>query len=113
MRKFIFLSIYYGLLRYFPASSTRIGTWVRPLRSWCCQPLFKKAGKGINVEKGAFFGTGGSVTIGNRSGLGVDCRLYGPVSIGDDVMMGPEVVILTANHSFDRLDIPMIEEGMS
>ncbi len=26
-------------------------------------------------------------------------------------MMGPDVVILTQNHKFDRLDIPMLEQG--
>lgn len=112
MQKLFFLSLYYGFIRYLPASSSRVGVWARPLRAWCCRPLFKKAGKDINVEKGAFFGTGSSITIGSRSGIGVDCRIYGPVSIGNDVMMGPDVVILTANHAFDRVDVPMIEQGM-
>ncbi len=26
-------------------------------------------------------------------------------------MMGPDVVILTQNHKFDRLDIPMLDQG--
>ena len=28
-------------------------------------------------------------------------------------MMGPEVQIYTRNHIFDRLDIPMIKQGLS
>ncbi len=31
--------------------------------------------------------------------------------IGNNVMMAPDVVILTQNHKFDRRDIPMIEQG--
>jgi maltose O-acetyltransferase len=33
------------------------------------------------------------------------------VKSGNDVMMGPEVIILTQNHKFDRLDIPMWKQG--
>ena len=37
--------------------------------------------------------------------------IIGPVMIGKDVMMASEVIILTANHTFDRLDIPMRLQG--
>ena len=32
--------------------------------------------------------------------------------IGDDVMMGPNYIIYTRNHSFNRTDIPMNKQGM-
>lgn len=67
-------------------------------------------GKGVNVEHGASFGFR-KVSLGDRSGLGVDCRLYGPVDIGSDVMMGRDVVIVALNHAFDKLDIPMRDQG--
>ena len=41
----------------------------------------------------------------------MDCSVHGPLIIGNDVMMGPEVVILTYSHKFDRLDIPMNDQG--
>jgi len=31
----------------------------------------------------------------------------GPLKIGNDVMIGPDVMIFTQNHRHDRLDIPM------
>ena len=37
----------------------------------------------------------------------------GSVTIGDHVMMGPECVLLSHNHRFDRLDIPMCQQGFS
>ncbi|NLK11099.1 MAG: maltose O-acetyltransferase [Staphylococcus equorum] len=33
------------------------------------------------------------------------------VVIGENVMMGPYCYIYTTNHAFDRIDIPMIEQG--
>ena len=49
--------------------------------------------------------------IGDRSGIGVKCEAHGPITIGHDVMMGPEVVIYTGNHRHDRVDIPMMDQG--
>ena len=37
--------------------------------------------------------------------------MYGPVTIGNDVMMGPEMVIYTSGHKTDRIDIPMRLQG--
>jgi maltose O-acetyltransferase len=72
-----------------------------------CRCLFKNCGKDINIEKGAYFSDGSQITIGDHSGIGVNCYLYGEIRIGNDVMMGPEVIVLTINHQFDRLDVPM------
>jgi maltose O-acetyltransferase len=33
------------------------------------------------------------------------------LKIGDDVMMGPDVVILSSSHDHDRTDIPMRFQG--
>lgn len=51
------------------------------------------------------------VSIGNNSGIGINARLRWSVAIGDNVMMGPDVVILTKNHEIAYPDIPMIEQG--
>lgn len=66
-------------------------------------------GKNVNIERNAFFTPG--LTLGDRSGIGIDCEVYGPVTIGKNVMMGPEVVIYTSGHRFDRTDIPMMDQG--
>lgn len=67
------------------------------------------AGTNINVEKGAEFSD--LIQIGDNSSIGLNCKLSGKVIIGNNVMMGPEVYIYTKNHSYERLDIPMCEQG--
>jgi maltose O-acetyltransferase len=81
------------------------------LRRCITKALFRRAGRNINIEKGAYFGDGSQIEIGDNSGIGVNCRACGPIKIGDNVMMGPEVIILTINHKYDRLDVPMLEQG--
>ena len=107
------LFLYYGMLRHLPASNARSTKWVRVLRRLVCAPLFNSAGANINIERGASFGTGKNLQIGNNSGLGVNCRIIGQVAIGDDVMMGPDVLFLTTAHRFDRVDLPMIRQGLA
>jgi maltose O-acetyltransferase len=83
------------------------GFGAKHIRGFLCRGIFKSAGKNINIEHGAYFGSGRDIEIGNNSGLGFNCRVYGPLKIGNDVMMGPDVMIFTQNHKTERLDIPM------
>ena len=68
-----------------------------------------RCGNAVNIERNAFFTPG--LLLGDKSGVGINCEVYGPVTIGRNVMMGPEVVIYTSGHKFDRTDIPMMEQG--
>lgn len=109
--KYICLTLYYSLAQFLPASTNSYFKWCRSIRKFCVKRCFDYCGKEVNVEKGASFGTGRGIRIGDRSGVGVNCSIHGPLTIGDDVMMGPEVVILTNSHKFDRVDITMNKQG--
>jgi maltose O-acetyltransferase len=104
-------SLYTGALRWLPASTSPGGRLWRAARRAVASPLLASAGRDINIEHGADFGSGRQLHLGSRSGLGINARIRGPVSIGDDVMMGPDVVILTANHEFAVTSEPMIDQG--
>ena len=68
-------------------------------------------GSDVNIEQCAHFGSGMQLSIGDHSGLGINCRINGPVHIGNHVMMGPDVMIIARNHNFDRTDVPMCQQG--
>lgn len=113
-RKFIALVIYYGLCRYLPSSTFLIGGKVfKWLRYICCKNIFLFCGVNVNIERMAFFGSGLKLSIGDNSGLGINCLVPSDTVIGKNVMMGPNVYILAANHQFDRIDVPMCEQGHS
>jgi maltose O-acetyltransferase len=38
-------------------------------------------------------------------------KIYGECHIGDDVMMGTDVTVITRNHKHERTDIPMRLQG--
>lgn len=83
------------------------------VRTFWARRILKYAGKGINIEKGAYFN--GQCSLGDRSGIGHNCELHAAggaeIIIGKYVNMGPEVVIYTQNHSTRRTDIIMQNQG--
>jgi acetyltransferase-like isoleucine patch superfamily enzyme len=56
-------------------------------------------------------GTG--ITIGHRTGINARAYLggQGGITIGNDVIMGPNVQIFSENHNFDKLGIPIKDQG--
>lgn len=113
MLRFLCLVLYYGFARHLPPSTWPGGAIYKSVRYAICRHLFASCGKDVNVESGAFFHSGRQISIGDHSGIGIKAELNGPVQIGRDVMMGPNVKIYTQNHRFDRTDIPMRLQGFT
>lgn len=83
----------------------------KKIRGFFSKKIVAYQGEHINIEKKAAFTP--ELKIGDWSGIGVNCEVNGPVTIGKYVMMGPEVVIYTSGHNFERTDIPMQQQGSS
>ncbi|BDU75913.1 acyltransferase [Mesoterricola sediminis] len=103
--------LYYAFARHLPGSARAYAFGAGALRRFLARFLLDGVGAGANIEHGADFGSGRGIRVGKRSGIGVNCRVGGPLDIGDDVMMAPGVVILTQNHRFDDLTVPMLDQG--
>ena len=101
--------LYYSFARYLPKSTMPIlGKISKRFRVWCCKHIFDKCGKEGNVEKGAYFGNGRGIVLGNFVGLGKNFTIHNCIlTVGDYLMMGEDVMILGGGHCFDRTDIPM------
>ena len=106
-RQLFFLCLYYGIARYFPSVGGK------RFRRFCCKHIFKKCGCNVNIERMANFGIGLDIEIGDNSGIGINAYIPSNTIIGKNVMMGPNCYILSMNHAFSRIDIPMIEQGYS
>ena len=65
----------------------------------------------MNIEHGASFGSGLNIIIGDNSGLGINSNI-GSVKIGNNVMMGRDVIIMSTSHIFNDCSIPMILQGV-
>jgi maltose O-acetyltransferase len=111
IESFIRLALYYALFRHLPDSTVPGGRIWRKLRFIVCRRLFAECGQNVNIERGVFFGTGETISIGRNSGIGANGFVSRGTRIGNYVMIGPDVLILNQNHSSRRTDVPMSEQG--
>lgn len=109
--KTVCLTLYYGLFRHLPPSFSKGGRIWSRLRYWSCRHVFEYCGENVNIEKGAYFGRGEHLRIGDNSGLGINCVIPDGAIIGKDVMMGPNCYVHSLNHVFESVDIPMRQQG--
>lgn len=110
MHKLFFLAIYFLFAKYLPKSNARIvGKACKSIRRCIAKRFVLYCGRNVNFQQGAIFSS--RLKIGDNSSLGVNSVVQGPVTIGCNVMMGPEVFVYTKNHCHDRIDIPMILQG--
>ena len=68
---------------------------------------------GIVECTGVYTELGEGLSIGDNVGISPNAFLSvrGELSIGSDTIIGPGVSIITENHNFDRLDIPVRLQG--
>lgn len=92
-----------------PESVSRGGNIYKRIRASLAKNFIEYCGKNVNIEPYCRFDY--ALKIGNNSGIGKYSELYGDITIGENVMMGTNCIIYTRNHSFERIDIPMKEQG--
>ncbi len=99
--------LYYFFARHLPCSTVPYSFGSKHIRRFAASLMLDKCGKNVNIEHGAFLASGKDIEIGDNSGIGLNCRIAGPLSIGNDVMMAPGVTIVTQNHEISDTTIPM------
>ena len=100
-------AMYYFYARHLPSSDVPYSFGSKKIRAFFARRMLSSMGKNVNIEHGAFFASGKDISIGDNSGLGINCRVAGPLAIGNDVMMAPNVSIFTQNHETENIYRPM------
>ena len=101
--------LWHFIAKRLPESYSKLNFGAKKIRYHIGKNIIAKCGRNVNFEKGSVFSS--NVEIGDNSGIGIDCTLYGKVLIGRDVMMGPECKFFTINHETKNLSIPMRLQG--
>jgi acetyltransferase-like isoleucine patch superfamily enzyme len=110
--RYLVLCLYYGIANKLPGTGP-LANPSRWVRQELCRRFLAGCGERVNIGPDVHLGTGSDITIGHRSGLGPGCRVYGGLIMGAEVMVGPDVVFLSENHRFDRLDQPIGWQGFT
>lgn len=103
------LLFYLIVLKHLPPSYYPGGWLVKATRYYFCRSMFKSCGRGVVIETNAKIPFH-KVEIGNFSGIGLNAFL-GAAKIGDNVMMGPDVIMMSRDHLFQSRSLPMRLQG--
>jgi len=109
--KSIFLFFYYSIAQHLPMQPFPGYKVFYSIRRFLVKKTIKKCGEEVVVKDHCYFGNGARLTVGNRTQLGQNAQLGGEIILGDDILMGPDIVIMTTSHNFDRIDIPINQQG--
>jgi maltose O-acetyltransferase len=108
--KIILIIVYEFVAKKMPFSYSKFNFGQLYLRRFILKSLCKNVGTNVNLDKNVNILDWNKISIGNNSGFGMNSRI-GSVKIGNNVMMGPDCLILTKNHDFSNIHIPMCEQG--
>lgn len=108
MKKIYFL-IYLLFFKNTPEDYRPYALFFPRVRRWLVTNYLKSCGKKLRVKSGAEISL--NAQVGNESELGTRCMIQANVTIGDHVIMGPDIKIYSRNHKSDRLDIPIQKQG--
>jgi len=81
------------------------------LRKIAAKRLFLACGDGIVIKNKAYFGDGSRLKVGKNSQIGKNSFLTGAITIGNDVLMGPDVIMMSRSHEYKSVEIPIIFQG--
>jgi len=107
MKTFLLL-LYYLFATYLPMEPVPGYKFYYKIRFLIVKRLLKKCGKSVVVKNKCYFGNGDRLSVGSFSELGQNARIVGPVTLGDYVMMGPDVYIMGVTHDVSDLSKPMV-----
>jgi galactoside O-acetyltransferase len=70
----------------------------------------------VSIGKNSFFtAEGGSIVVGNNSGFNMNVHINasvgGTIRIGESCLIGPNVVMRTANHRYDNPNLFICQQG--
>lgn len=102
--KKVWRALFLKFVRYSPE------TW-GGVRAFFVRRYIKKAGRNLSIGRKAYIAA--ETQIGDYSGIGYNCIINAEVTIGSNVMMGPNVTIYTSNHCTKDTTIPMRLQGMT
>jgi acetyltransferase-like isoleucine patch superfamily enzyme len=108
--KKIKLALYYLVVWNLPHS--RFAKLSNDFRKRYLKNILAQYGGGEKAyfENRVYIGDGSNIKIGRNCQIN-EQTFFQSCSIGDNVLIAPETIVLSKSHAYDRFDIPIIDQG--
>ncbi|MFH1642284.1 MAG: acyltransferase [Nanoarchaeota archaeon] len=104
LRKKICVTIFYCLLNPLPSGDRNdiFSIFFNFIKCQVCKQLFKEIRGKFSIGMNVDFGMGSNVIISDHSNIGHNAKFLGngTIVLGNQLMMGPEVMIITQDHKY-------------
>lgn len=107
------LILYYLIISKLPHS--RYSSFFNKIRVLYISKILKICPYDLNTkfENNIYISDAKEITIGKHVRINENVFLQGKISIGDFVMIAPNVAIHSSTHIYDSTDVPMVTMGLS
>lgn len=111
--KKLWLLLYYAIPFNVFTRDVRDSPVIR-LRVWLLRRILLHVGRDVNIKHKVYVGDGGKIRLGDRSGIGKRCELYGEhgIEIGDDTIVSRHTIVFSSNHLFMDRHRLIREQGL-
>lgn len=110
--KILYYFIFLFFNKYVDSYSPIIGPIFNNIRYKLILKIHKQEKKqNVIIQKNLDISLTQIINIDSGSSIGKNSRIQGPIQIGKNVMIAPDLMTITQEHNFSRLDIPMNAQG--
>lgn len=104
-----FLFIYNYFVKHLPQNASKFQFGQRWLREECAKKICEQVGGGNYIDDNVCFTF--KLKIGEGSGIGSRGECCGDITIGENVLIAPDVIMYTINHNFQDASKTIISQG--
>lgn len=109
IKNLIFCFLYNIVGKALPLDSMPYAKGIKHIRYFLFSRCIKRCGINVKVDKNVYISP--YVELGDNVRISENCKIRKNTFIGDNVLIGPGVHILTATHNFEKIDLPICQQG--
>lgn len=109
LKQRFFLAFYNYFAKHLPPKSFIINLGQDKLRQYCIRNICRHVGKNIYIDDHVNLTF--ELSIGDNSGIGSRGHICGKITIGDNTLIAPDLIIYTVNHNFRDSSKTIISQG--
>lgn len=111
LKRKVFMALYYLIGIHLPSNRIPFMGFCNKIRSFIVSQSIIKSGKNNKINKGVLISE--NLKLGDNVVINEGVRIRKGCSIGSFVELAPGVTLLTQNHEFNDINVPITNQGVS
>ena len=109
LKKKISYILYNMIAKQLPRTYMPYSLGSKYIRYFLVKSFIDKCGENVKIQSGVLLSP--SIELGDNCEINENVRIRSNIKIGNDVLLAPSVSLLSVNHTFTNIEIPIREQG--